>query len=80
MKYKNCKKGMYVLAKSKSIGVPFDKFLEYSPLSLGIITYKYSYEKYVTITPVPLMIFKYTWNFRPEDLIELDDKKNCWNI
>ena len=77
MKLKDCKKGIYVLAKDKSIGMSFNDFLKYSPLGVGQIVSVWSSRR---IGIVPLRSWMNTivntigLGFLPEDLIELKNE------
>ena len=70
MKLKDCKKGIYVLAKSKSTGIStFNEFLKYSPLGIGEIIDFYDYNT-ILVQSFPTH-FDYPFHFRAKDLIEL---------
>ena len=76
MKLKDCKEGMYVLAKDKTAGAtPIETFLEYSPLSLGKIN-NVSYERgeVSVVIIINSIVKKYFW-FSPKDLIKVENEK-----
>ena len=76
MKFLDCRKGMYVLAKDKTAGiVSLEEFLEDSPLSLGKINeVSYDREEVSVIIIINSTLKKHFW-FKPEDLIEVRNEK-----
>ena len=74
MKLKDCKEGMYVLAKDKTIGqISFDEFLKQSPLSIGKVT-GIALDGAIQILLLDEEEWMSCFYFNPEDLIELEDE------
>ena len=69
MKLENCKEGIYILAKSKSVGAyyNYDDFLKFSPLGVGVI-------HRVDAVTIRVKAKGILFDFYAKDLIELENE------